>query len=140
MGAELVEYTAVTVTGKRNQVRGHQIGYFAVRELALDERGFGHGATNLPYVIDHIPTGIVLADWPDRVGAWALADEVSRFALHDAVGPSPRELLAQLGPPLVAWVQWLQSALPRPDTLDFRAWLIAQDVNVKPNPARGAPL
>ena len=136
MGAEFVEYTVVDRRGNHIPARGQEIGRFAVRELEPPTMRITQG-TPYPFVVDHVSTGIVMADWSDRVRAWQFADELSRFSQIDPVGPLPRHLLHQLGQQLVAWITWMKSNhLPE---INFREWLAAQSVTLA-YPLQWAPM
>ena len=98
---------------------GLQVGRFALRDT---RGGKTLGRPVRAYAVDHVPTGKMMCDFTRYDHALAFADDISRFALHDPVGPSATELIHQLGPLIVRWLTACLAADNYAPFRDFTAW------------------
>ncbi len=108
--------------------QGLQVGRFAVRRAGDSEiyrDRFNRIGQHIGYVIDHVSSGIAVCAARDFASAMLVADDVSRFALHDPDGQSAEELIAQLGPRLLSWIDaaGAMQQLPPFRIVPYREWL-----------------
>jgi hypothetical protein len=115
-------------------VRGLVVGRFMVRSLTSSERHRvvqldGQSSHELarklnPWVVHHIPSGLCW-DYPTLTIALAVADDLSRYALHDPTCKvlDTRRLRAQLGAKLYDWADAIMDGkqfMPYRQELQFR--------------------
>lgn len=88
------------------RVRGMRVGHLAVRfcpdPFEVDNVG-GSTRPCRPYVVDHVPSRWLLADFTRFVDAMRFADDASRHA-GDLASSKPDDVIAALGPLQGPWV------------------------------------
>lgn len=98
---------------------GLQVGRFALRAT---RGGKALGRPLRAYAIDHVPTGRMMCDFTHYDDALAFADDISRFASSDPIGPSVVELTHQLGLLICRWMVACLAADKYAPFRDFTAW------------------
>ena len=86
---------------------GTQVGRFAVRAALPRESRHALGGGEcpvLPFIVDHIPSGVGVADFDTYEDALRFADEISRACPIDPDTADPWRLRGQLGPDVLAWI------------------------------------
>lgn len=99
-------YTLNTTAGA-HRVYGTQVGRFAVR-LIDGSHPHSHASIDkdLPWRVDHIPTGVVLVGLESGPDAFVIADDVSRFCSFDPASSDLAEAQVQMGASVVAWLRF----------------------------------
>lgn len=98
---------------------GMQVGRFALRNT---RGGIALGRPLRAYAIDHVLTGRMMCDLTHYDHALAFADDISRFASSDPIGPSVVALTHQLGPLIIRWMVACLAADNYAPFRDFTAW------------------
>lgn len=124
-GADLSYAAAGRVTNVK--VRGYQVGRFAVRlapqDLQLaDTHGVIYGNVGADqWVVDHVPSGLIIARQTNFADAVVVADDASRFSKFDPKYKDFNRLKDCLGHDLVTWLTCLLGGEPVTPG-GFRQW------------------
>jgi hypothetical protein len=107
-------------------VAGMRVGRFALRRCRVGETVGrpGRPARVLrAFGVDHIASGMGIADFSEFVDALALADDLSRFSRRDPSSRDPWRTIELIGPALMPW---LRACLGADHVTPYRQWLSNQ--------------
>jgi hypothetical protein len=132
MRVPLLSYRLSVNRGQWKPVEGLQIGRFAVRlnfvggvNRKRDPGGNTHAVR--AYAVDHVPSGLLVADFDAFDKAVAFADDISRFSAHDPSSSSHVALVNELGPDIV---RWTRDCIEADRAIPYRTWLHAASASV----------
>lgn len=119
-----IRYRIRLVSDDRQQVTGMRVGRFAIRMCRPGEtvgrRDRGNERLLRAFSVDHIASGLGIADFSSFADALALADDLSRFSQRDPSSRDPWRTCELIGPALVPW---LRSCLEADHVTPYRAWM-----------------
>jgi hypothetical protein len=114
-----VTYTIRNAAGRQEEVKGVRVGRFAVRRATPEQMSVAF-LPELEWRVDHTPSGAAVAVFDNPDDAYAMADDISRFAQRDPASRDVRRAVQQIGPAVGAWVNEVQQAGAY---TPFREWL-----------------
>ena len=79
----------------------------------------GGSSPALDWVVDHVPSGLWIADFDTFEDAMAVADDLSRWSPVDPDATERNAVALQLGPQIE---QWLDAMSETGAVFPFRAW------------------
>jgi hypothetical protein len=118
-----VRYRIRLTSNDREPVTGMRVGRFAVRMCRVGERvGTSHdgiGRLLRAFGVDHIASGLGIADFSTFADALALADDLSRFSRRDPSSRDPWRAVELIGSALVPW---LRACVAADRAVPYRDW------------------